>query len=194
MRKLLILLPVILLTACSGNEKKTEKSGKETSRYPVSMEGIGPVKVDMTQSELEQLTGKKIPLTNPTDSISGSWTDSARVQYKDLDLRLQFVRTYAYEKTDSFHMRVTAVYTESPDAATPEGIRIGSGKQAIVDAYPDKLLIMQPGFDRETDTVYSKTLYQVRIRNAWEGQEIVCYLRDNKVYALEVTSFYDDEE
>lgn len=194
MRKLLILLPAILLMACSGNEKKTGKAGTENTEYLLTMDGVGPVTVGMKQSDLEQLTGKKIPLTNPTDTVSGSWMDSATVQYKDISLRLEFVRTYAYQNLDSFHMRVTAVYTESPLVRTPEGVRVGSGKQAIVDAYPDKYLIMHPGYDHETDTAFSKSLYMIRVRPEREGPEIVYLLRDNKVYGIEVTSYHDDEE
>lgn len=194
MRKLLILLPALLLVACSGNEKKPGETGTENTEYLLNMDGVGPVTVGMKQSDLEQLTGKKIPLTNPTDTVSGSWMDSATIQYKDISLRLEFVRTYAYENLDSFHMRVTSVYTESPLVRTTEGIRVGSGKQSVIDAYPDKFMIMQPGYDHETDTVYSKTLYKIRVRTDWEGPEIVYLLRDNKVYGFEVTSYHDDEE
>ncbi|NOT49993.1 MAG: hypothetical protein HOP10_01790 [Chitinophagaceae bacterium] len=192
MRKLLLPF-LIFIIACGCKNARTDKKNESTD-YLVSLEGIGPVKTEMSQDELEKLLNKKIPLTNPRDTISGSWMDSAFIKYKEADLRLTFVRTYAYSATDSFTMRMTDMQTSSPLCKTKDGIGIGANKQQIVDAFEDHILIMEPGYADTTYTTRSKTHYTIKVREDWEGRELVFYLKDNKVYAIRVGSFYDDSE
>lgn len=193
MRKLL--LPFLFILAACGSKQGDKKAEKnENTEYLVTLEGIGAVKTSMTQEELEKLLQQKVPLTNPTDTLSGSWQDSAVIKYKDAELNLEFTRTYAYTKEDSFHMRVTRMTTNSPLCKTAGGIGIGSAKQQIIDAFDNYLLFLGPAYDNDTDTVRSKTLYSIIVREGREGPQIIFYLRHNKVYSIEVGSFYDDAE
>ena len=190
MRKLLPFI-LIVLAACGSKNDKPGKKNVDPD-YLVTLDGIGPVKTDMYQDELEKLLNKKIPLTNPRDTLSGSWMDSAFVKYKEADLRLSFVR--AYWANDSFNMRVNDIQTSSPLCKTKEGIGIGSGKEQIIDAFEDHVLFLQPDFDDTTYTTRSKNLYSIIAREDREGREIIFYLKDNRVYAIKVGSFYDDSE
>jgi hypothetical protein len=190
MRKLLPFL-LIVLAACGSKDDQPDKKNANTD-YLVSLDGIGPVHTGMSQDELEKLLNKKIPLTNPRDTISGSWQDSAFIKYKEADLRLTFERSYV--KDDSFYMRVTDMQTGSPLCQTKNGIGIGSNKLQIIGAFEDHMLFMEPGFEDTTYTTRSKTLYTIKAREAREGREIVFYLKDNKVYAIKVGYFYDDAE
>jgi len=192
MRKLLPLLLIVLAACGSKNDEPGKKNVNDD--YLVTLDGIGPVKTDMSQGELEKLLNKKIPLTNPWDTISGSWMDSALIKYKEADLRLTFVRTYAYSAPDSFHMRMTDVETSSPLCKTKDGIGIGSGKKQIIDAFEDHLLFIEPDYEDTTYTTRSKSRSTIKAREAREGREIIFYLKDNKVYAIKVGSFYDDSE
>lgn len=190
-----LLLPFFFFLAACGGKQDDKKTGKnENTDYLVSLDGIGAVKTSMTQEGLEKLLQQKVLLTNPTDTISGSWQDSAVIKYKDAELNLDFVRTYAYMKEDSFHMRVTRITTNSPLCKTAKGIGIGSDKQQVIDAFDNYLLFMEPGYDNNTDTVRSKTLYSIKVREGREGPQIIFYLKGNKVYSIEVGSFYDDSE
>ena len=152
----------------------------------------------MSQEELEKALQQKIPLTNPTDTISGSWTDSAVIKYKDAELRLTFVRTYAYEARDSFHMRLTEMSTSSPLCKTAGGVGIGSTKQQVINAFDNYRIDMAPEYIMTNDTTWgrSKTPYTNSIREDREGPRIAFYLnrKDNKVYLIEVGTFYDDSE
>lgn len=190
MRKVLFPLLCILF-AC--NSKPTEKK-PENNDYLISIDGMGPVKTGMSQEELEKLLNKKLPLTNLTDTISGSWEDSARIQYKDADIKLSFVRTPTMT-IDSYYLRITGMETSNRMWKTKEGVGIGSGKQQIIDAFFDNyVLFMWPDYADTTYTTRSKTHYTVSVRENREGKEIVFHLKDNKVYAIEVGAFYDDEE
>lgn len=188
MRK--ILLPLLFLLIACNSRQNVEKN--ENTDYPVSMDGIGHIKLDMSQQELEKLVNKKIPLTNPWDTISGSWQDSAFIWYKEADLKLTFQRTYI--KTDSFYMRIIQIETSSPLCKTASGIGIGSGKQNIIEAFEDHLLIINPDFEDTTYTTRSKTRFTINVRENREGREMIFSLAEKKVVSLKVTSFYDDEE
>lgn len=192
MQKLLLLF--LFFPAAFGNKQDNNKN--ENTDYLVSLDGIGPVKTGMSQAELEKVLNQKIPLTNPTHSISVSWMDSAVVKWKDAELDLSFVRTYAYKDLDSFHMRVYDITTSSPHCKTAGGAGIGLTKQQVINAFDDYNIYMGPEYIMINDTTWgrSKTLYSIMVREAREGPQIVFYLKDNKVYAIEVGTFYDDEE
>jgi plasmid maintenance system killer protein len=188
-----LLLPfLVFLIACNSKQDDKKKDETKNTDYLVSFDGIGPVKVSMKQAELEKLLSRKVPLSNPTDTISGSWEDSAFIKYKDIEIKLRFVRTY--EDADSFYMRITRLQTSSPLCKTQNDIRIGSAKNEIIDAFENYLLIMAPDYADTSYTTRSKTHYSIIVREDWEGRQIIFYLKDNKVYNIEVGSFYDDSE
>ena len=72
MKKFFIFLFILLSTTIIA----------QNNDYLVSLDGIGTLKLGMKQVEVEKVLNKKIPLTNPSDTISGSWQDSAKVKYK----------------------------------------------------------------------------------------------------------------
>lgn len=184
---------LIFIVACSGNNNQPDTKTENTD-YLITLDGMGAVKTEMKQEEIEKLLNKKISLTNPTDTVSGSWQDSAFIKYKEADIRLTFVRTYAYSDVDSFHMRITDLQTSSPLWKTKNGIGVGSTKQQIIDAFEDNLLILEPDYADTTYTARSKTNYTIKVREDREGREMIFYLKDKKVYAIRVGSFYDDSE
>ena len=198
MRRFSFLLTLIFIFACKQKQDAPATAKAENTDYLVSLDGIGPVKTGMSQEELEKILGQKIPLTNPTDSSSGSWMDSAIIRYKDAELKLSFVRTYAYDKPDSFHMRLNDITSSSPLVKTAGGIGIGSTKKEIVEAFDQYRLYMAPEFVMPNDTTWerSKTLYTISVREGREGPQIVFHinLKDKKVYSIEVGTFYDDQE
>lgn len=192
MRKLL--LPFLIFLVACGSKKDQPATTNENTDYLVTLDGIGPIKTGMSQEELEKVLNKKVPLTNLTDTISGSWVDSARVQYKDADINLSFVRTQTMT-IDSYYLRIDGMETSNPLWKTKEGVGIGSSKQQIIDAFFDgHLLFMGPEYADTTYTTKSKTNYTITVREDREGREIIFYLKDNKVNAIKVGSFYDDEE
>ncbi len=198
MRRFSFLFFLIFIFACKQKQDPSATVKAENTDYLVSLDGIGPVKTGMSQEELEKILGQNIPLTNPTDSSSGSWMDSAIIRYKDAELKLSFVRTYAYDKPDSFHMRLNDITTKSPLVKTAGGIGIGSTKKEIVEAFDQYRLYMAPEFIMTNDTTWerSKTLYSISVREAREGPQIVFHinLKDKKVYSIEVGTYYDDQE
>lgn len=191
MRKLLLPL-LFFFVACNSKQDDKKISTNENTDYLITMEGIGAIKTGMPQHELEKLLNKPIPLSNPTDTISGSWEDSAVVKYKEAEFNLGFVRSYT--DNDSFYMRVTGMKTSSDLCKTNNGIGIGSSKQQIIDAFENYMILMAPEYEDTTYTTRSKTRYSIKVRESYEGGQIIFYLTNNKVSAIEVGSFYDDSE
>lgn len=191
MRKLLLPL-LFFFVACNNKQDDKKINTNENTDYLITMEGIGAIKTGMPQHELEKLLNKPIPLSNPTDTISGSWEDSAIVKYKEAEFNLGFVRSYT--DNDSFYMRVTGMKTSSYLCKTNNGIGIGSSKQQIIDAFENYMILMAPEYEDTTYTTRSKTRYSIKVRESYEGGQIIFYLTNNKVSAIEVGSFYDDSE
>lgn len=190
MRKLLLPL-FIFLVACNNKQDDKKIDKNENNDYLITLDGIGAVKTSMSQQELEKLLNQQIPLTNPTDTVSGSWEDSATINYKKIELSLGFVRTY--ENSDSFYMRVTGMKTSNPLCKTQNGIGIGSSKQQIIDAFENYFLIMAPEYE-DTTIERSKTRYYIKVREGYEGAQMIFSLFKNKVTSIEVGTFYDDSE
>lgn len=193
MKKIFLPLFISLLffAACSNN-KKENAAVAPNDDYLVSMEGIGAVKLDMSQEELEKLLNKKIPLTNPTDTVSGSWQDTATVVYKDIVLKIDFQRSYT--KGDDFVMRVIRIETSNPLGKTANGLSIGSDKSTILDAYEPNWIYMGPDYSQE-DTISTQRRYLIGVRDETQNsREINFYLVDKKAVAIQVAVRFSDSE
>jgi hypothetical protein len=182
---------LIFFLACGSKADQPEKKITDNDLL-VTLDGIGPIKTFMSQEQLEKTLGKKIPLTNLRDTVSGSWMDSAFIKYKEADIRLTFERSF--DEHDNTFMRMTTIETSSPLCKTIEGVGIGSSKQEIIKAFPGNRLSMNHGFEKDTDTIPAKSLYVITVRQNREGPQIIFYLKNNKVRSIEVGSYYDDEE
>ncbi len=182
MKKIFLFL-LILVTISAGAQNKD---------YLISLDALGAIKIGMTQAELEKILNKKVPLTNPTDTISGSWVDSAKIKYKNIDVELNFVRSY-YGK-DSFNMVINYIKASSPLCKTASGIGIGSGKLQIIAAYEGYYMSISPVYLDEDRKVKSKTQSTISIRREEEGDTITFHLVNKKVVSFEIYPVYDDEE
>ncbi|HSU28286.1 MAG TPA: hypothetical protein VLJ68_07890 [Chitinophagaceae bacterium] len=191
-----IFLPIIssllFITACSNNKGKQPAPVDKNYEYLISMEGIGPVKLEMSQEELEKLLNKKIPLTNPTDTVSGSWQDTATVKYKDIDLKIHFQRNYV--KGDSFYMYVIGVETSSPLGKTSSGLSLGADRSTIIDTYENNLILIWPDYLQE-DTSSDKKRYLIDVRDEKQNsREISFSVVNKKVVSIKAGIHFSDSE
>lgn len=182
MKKIFVVLLVLIATT----------AGAQNKDYLITLNGLGQIKLGMSQDELEKVLNKKVPLTNPTDTISGSWVDSAIVRYKNIDVELKFVRSYYAERT--FRMIITWMKASSPLCKTASGIGIGSGKLQVIAAYDGYYISINPEFLSEDRTVKSKTHSWISVRRHDEGDTILFNLVNKKVVSFEIFPVYDDEE
>lgn len=187
-----------LMLACNAKQKNNPSATSESAKsvdaaHLITMDGIGDIKEGISQTDLEAILKRKIPLTNPSDSLSGSWMDYATVPYQNDSLYFTFVRTYT-TVTDSFYMRVLAIESTNPLHRTKGNIGVGSTKKEIIEAYPDKRIYMEPEYENDSLFTTSKVFYRVYVRDDREGPQIACYLKNGVVFKMEVSSYHDDEE
>ncbi len=164
----------------------------QNNDYLISMDGIGNIKLGMKQQELEKLLKIKIPLTNPWDTISGSWQDSAIIIYKNMELRIDFQRNYY--AIDTFNMMVIGIEGKSPFCKTENGIGIGSDKLSIVTAYENYEISLLPEYDDEDYTVKSKIRSLINILNDTRKRMITFYFTNKKVTGYKIRTSFSDEE
>jgi hypothetical protein len=134
----------------------------------------------------------KIPLTNPTDTISGSWQDSASIRYGKVDFQLIFQRNYSAENT--FDMIVISIKSNSPLCKTKEGIGTGTDKIKIISAYELNDISIIPDYEDESYEIRSKTKATISVKNETRRKMILFYLVNRKVTGYEVKIAFSDEE
>lgn len=188
---------LLLFAACNNPKAGQPGTNEDTATitqnndYLVSMEGVGVIKIGMTQTELESLLNQKFILRNALDSAV-SWQDSVKARYKDIDLTLFFQRSYTAENV--YYMYLIGFRTTSPLCKTTSGIGIGSDKIQIINATEDNDILMGPEYENDTTTTKSKTRYLVSIKNDTGTRRISFNLNNNKVVAIEVAIIFSDSE
>lgn len=161
----------------------------QTTDYIISNDGMGKLKIGMTQADVEKLTGKKIFLVNLTDTISGSWQDTATIRYKNTNVLVNFQRQY----TDSakFHMWAYAMKVKSPLFKTNKGIGIGTDKFKIISAYENYRISIYPDVDENGKRLSTST---IAVFDDANERELIFSLLRNKVVSIEIGVLFTDEE
>jgi hypothetical protein len=176
------------LATISCNQRN---ENKQNSDHIISMDGIDEIKIGMRQAELEKLLDQKFVLKNARDTAD-SWQDSASAKYKDMDIRLSFQREYTNE--NNFYMYLIGLRTSSPLCKTGPGIGIGTERSKIIAAYEDGYLSMSPDFENDSTANKSKTRSLVNIKNDDGNRQIIFYLNNKKVVAVEAGILFHDGE
>ncbi len=164
----------------------------QNNNYTISMDGLGAIKLGMTQAELEKLLGNKIPLTNPWDTVSGSWQDSAKIKYKNITVLLDFQRNYFAE--DTFNMIIIGIQTSSPLCKTKAGIGIGVDKLKVIAAYEENDVYVLPDYEDDSYTSRSKTKATINVKDESGKRMIVFYMKNKKVVGCKIKTSFSDEE
>ncbi len=167
------------------------KGRAQNPDYVVDMNGIGTLKIGMSQAQIEKMLKQKFTLRNALDTAV-SWQDSATAKYKGIAVLLFFQRQYTSDT--AYFMYLTGMKTSNALCKTGTGIGIGADKLKIIAAYEADDIFMGPEFEDEGQSVKSKTKYLISIRSDSGKRIIVFYLRNKKVVAIEVKTVFTDEE
>jgi len=159
--------------------------------FLLTMNGIGALKIGMSQAEIERLVSQKLILKNARDK-GVSYNDTATAKYKHINVTLYFQRQYTADT--SFYMYLIGLKTSSALCKTEKGVGIGSNKLQIISAYGANFISMGPEYEDEAFTKKSKTKYQVDVNSDDWKRKIVFSLINNKVGAMEVVTVFSDEE
>lgn len=190
-KTLLILLAIVAIAGC--NQKDKNKSSKKTGDTPadpgyvITKDGIGELKLGMTQEELEKVLNQKLVMKHAKDT-GLVWADTAVAKYKDMEVSLYFDRQYNADETVKI-FELSAIETSNSLCKTNSGIGIGDDRAAILSAYENNPIDMGPEEDRVNDTtwVLSKTKYYINVKDDKWDRELVFRLVDKKVASIQAT-------
>ena len=85
----LMALAIVIFASCSSDKKKENNTNKKEKKevaaeYLVSKDGIGDLKIGLTQAEIEKLLNQ--PLIMKHAKEADTWMDTTTAKYKDLSL------------------------------------------------------------------------------------------------------------
>lgn len=191
MRSLFIpLFSVLVLLSCNSKNKKSgsKEPGKKSgsSEYTISKDGIGELKIGMTQAELEKLLNQKLAMKHAADMEA--WGDTVMVKYKEIEVSLYFERQYN-EDEDVKIMQLSAIETSSPLCKDANGIGIGDERTAVLSAFEDNPINMGPEYEQVNDSTWapSKTKYSINVKDDKWDRELIFHLVNKKVASLQAS-------
>ena len=185
-------LIVFSFLACKTKQDKKEPAKKiENNDYTISKNGIGKLKIGMTQTEVGDLLNKHFTFNAMKDS-AGYWNDTVKTKYKDMDVSLFFERQY--NNSDNNVMLLNGVETTSPLCKTASGIGVGDEKSVILPAYEDNPINMGPEWEPVNDSTWamSKTKYSISVKDDKWDKELVFHLVNKKVVSLQAGIIMED--
>lgn len=186
--KKICLLFFILAATCAAAQNKD---------YIISMNGLGSLKLGMSQAEVEKLLNKKILLINSLDTINPFYEDTAKLTYKNIAVQLEFQRNY--NVPNQFYMQLIGIRSSSPLCKTATGIGIGTDKLKIIAEYDKYHVNIQPGFYSyyETEKGRGKSTLSILddAASTMDGSNaytMVFYLLNKKVVSFELKAKFND--
>lgn len=181
----------IVLFSCNQQSKNNTENKNVNSNYIISKEGIGELKIGMSQAYLEKLLNQQFQFNNEKDS-ERYWQDTVKTKYKEIEVSLIFQRQY--NDDDNSAMQLVGVETSSPLCKTATGIGIGNNKSEIISSYDDNPIVMGPEWEQVNDTTWapSKTKFNIQVRDDKYDHELIFHLLNKKVVSLETSMIMGD--
>ncbi|QEC68126.1 hypothetical protein FRZ67_12750 [Panacibacter ginsenosidivorans] len=150
--------------------------------YSVTMNGIGPFKLNMKKTDLEKILGKEIKLKN---LLKEDWTyDTVSYDYNNISFTFVFDRQSADEKNYDIILR--EIKSNSTFLKTPSGITIGDDKIKIINTYEAYTIWIVPDYENNY-TSRSKTRATIWVQSDDGGNNIQFHTNMNKVESISVT-------
>lgn len=180
----------IVMGGCTSAQKKEQI---------ISMQGLGELKLGMSQTEVEKLLNEKIVLPNSLDTATYNYQDTAKTKYKNINVQLEFNRSYYAPNV--FRMRLIGIRANSPLCKTATGIGVGTDRLEIITAYDNYHVNIQPGFVNyfQTEEGPGKSTLSVLDDAAstmeyWsDAYTMVFYLLNKKVVSFELKAKLKEE-
>jgi len=180
--KRICLIVLIAAASCTSAQNKEQV---------FSMNGLGSLKLGLSQAEVEKLLNEKIVLPNSLDTNSHFYQDTARLKYKDIDVQLEFDRNYYAPY--KFRMRLIGIRTSCTLCKTASGIGVGTDRSKILTEFDKYHVRIQPGYVTyyETEKGEGKSTVSVMddgasLQDGSDAYTTVFYLLNRKVVSFEL--------
>jgi len=184
-------LAAFFFASCNSKKEKQTKKKVENNEYTISKDGIGDLKIGMTEPEVENLLNQQLDFNAMKDS-AGYWSDTIKTKYKDIDVSIYFERQYSDD--DNGIMQISGVETTSSLCKTSSGAGIGDEKMDILTGYNENPINMGPDWEIVNDTtwVMSKTKYSIYVKDDKWDKELIFRLTNKKVTSLQASIIMGD--
>lgn len=154
----------------------------QNNSLTVTLAGIGEIKVGMTKTEVEKLTGQSIKLVQLLKKTDDYTRDTISLTHKGISYQLIFDKDYMNEKPKGFILY--EVRSSTAQLKTKSGIGVGDDKLKIVSTYGDYMLQIQPEYENDY-TTKSKTKSTVWLYGDSETV-LIFYLENNRITGFSV--------
>ena len=181
----------IVVAPCTAAQKKD---------HIISLNGLGSLQLGMSQEGVEKILNEKILLPNSLDTINDNYQDTAKLKYKNIDVQLEFNRSYYAPY--KFRMRLIGIKANSPLCKTASGIGVGTDMLKIIAAYDSLHVKIQPGYAYyyETEEGEGKSTVSILDDAAStmdyfsDAYTMVFFLLNKKVISFELKAKLKDEK
>lgn len=151
--------------------------------YSVTMNGIGPFKLNMKKAEVEKVLGQQIKLKNV---LKENWNyDTLSYNYNNIPFTFVFDRQ-SLDDEKKYDVILREVKSNSTTLKTPSGITIGDDKIKIINIYEAYTIWIVPDYENNY-TSRSKTKATIWIQSDDAGNTIQFHMNMNKVESISVT-------
>ena len=149
----------------------------------ITESGMNGLKLNQTLQETEKITGQKINLKLSEED----WGHSASLKVKDADLKLIFINSNFDEGKPNYIL--FRISTQSTKIKTENGVGVGNTLDELWNAYKNHSISIWKDWAKEelkTKDNFRIFTVQTSLDNESASSEISFYLKNNKVYKVEV--------
>ena len=149
----------------------------------ITESGMNGLKLNQTLQEIEKITGQKINLKLSEED----WGHSASLKVKDADLKLIFINSNFDEGEPNYIL--FRISTNSSNIKTAKGMGVGNTLDELWNAYKEGSISIWKDWAKEelkTKDTFRIFIVQASSNNESVPSEISFYLKNNKVYKVEV--------
>lgn len=156
----------------------------QQSEMTISTVRVGPYKINMKQAEAEKIAGKKLKIPTEANEYNGT----TLVNYNNETLEITLGEYY--ENENSAPMTIQSIGTQSPLFSTLSGIKIGSTKDELFNAYKNfSNFSMHPKWNE--DGTYSKTESFFSINDDTNQTTLTFSIKNGKVSKIELSILFE---
>ena len=159
--------------------------------YQVTLNGIGPFKINMKKADVEKLLGYSISTPHNSNKDSNT-NDTVKIVYKEMAIALVFYQNYIAEnKTE---LAVWSIESSSPLLKTKSGIAIGDDKIKAITTYDGYNMNISYEWSQGSNGEYKKNKSKSKIMLTGDNSISVIYFKmtDNKITGFEVSVYEGD--
>lgn len=159
--------------------------------YQVTLNGIGPFKINMKKTEVEKLLGHQISTPHSSNKDSNV-NDTVKTVYKEMDISLVFYQNYVAEnKTE---LALYAVESSAALLKTKSGIVTGDDKIKIITTYDGYDMHINYDWGQAGNGEYKRSKNKCSLMLMGENSNSVIYFKmtDNKITGFQVAVYEGD--